>query len=110
MNRTRIPVNQAVIAPISVFPDIADAPFPFGDATAVRAQVALDCSSFEGGEIRRKLRFDQSFFAGCALEVSGKPKRYAAENMQKPAPQNVKNPRLLSRGSGAASAFIEFSG
>ena len=74
MNRTRISVNQAVLAPVSVFPDIADAPFPFGDATAMGAQVALDRSSFEGGEIRRKLRSDQSFFCRLCPGGFGKAK------------------------------------
>ena len=69
MNRTRISVNQTVIAPIPVFPYFANAPLPFGDAAAVRAEFTLDCSSFERSEIRRKLCFDQPLF--CRLGPGG---------------------------------------
>ena len=35
------------------------------------------------------------FLAICAREVSGEPKRYAVESMQKLAPQNRRNSRLV---------------
>jgi hypothetical protein len=47
MNCTRIPIDQAVIFPIPVFPHPANPPFSLGYTTTVRAQFTLDFSSRE---------------------------------------------------------------
>jgi hypothetical protein len=59
MNRTRIPVDQAVIFPIPVFPHSANAPLSLSYAATVRAQFTLDFSALEWSEIGGELRFNE---------------------------------------------------
>jgi hypothetical protein len=63
MNCTGISVDQAVIFPIPVFPHSADPSFPLGHATPVRAQFALNFSSFQWSKIRRKLCLNEAFLS-----------------------------------------------
>jgi hypothetical protein len=67
MDSTWIPIDQAVIFPISIFPYPAKTSSPFGDTATMRAKFALDFSSFEGSKVGRKFRFDETFLGHLGL-------------------------------------------
>ncbi len=74
MNRTGVAIDQTVIFSIPVFPDPAKSSFPLGDMTAVRAELTLDFSSFQRGEIRRDLCLDEALLCHLCLGSFGKAK------------------------------------
>ena len=60
MNCTGVPIDQAVIFPIPVFTNPANASFSLCHAAAVRAQFTLDFSSPQRSEIGRKFCLNET--------------------------------------------------